>query len=340
MSFRMYVTLSEDDEILMFGVDPESGALVPEGGVAVTGRPAPLAVDPSGKFMFVGRRDIPAVSSYSIDQATGDLALIGTAPLESDPCYLATDNTGKFLLSSYYAAGRAAVHRIDDSGAVHTPPVEWLATGRGAHSIQTDASNTFAFVPHIAGGNGPNAIFQFKFDQVTGRLTPNTPATVTPEDEAGPRHYCFHPKLDILYVSNEQGCSVTGFNFDRSNGTLEAFQTLSTLPDDYEGRNSCAQIRITPDGKFVYAPNRGHNSIACFAIDETTGRMTAAGRFASEPVPRAIGLDPNGRFLYAAGLESGKLAAYRIDSESGALEPIGTYTVGAAPMWVLITERG
>ncbi len=339
MSLRMYVTLSEEDEILMFGVDADSGELVPEGGVAVSGTPAPLAVHPSGKFMFVGRRGIPAVSSYGVDPATGDLKLISTASLDSDPCYLATDKTGRFLLSSYYAAGRAAVHRIDDSGAVLTPPVEWLATGGGAHSIQTDSSNTYAFVPHIA-GKGPNAIFQFRFDEVTGRLTPNTPPTVTPETEAGPRHFCFHPTPDTLYVSNEQGCSVTGYAFDRSSGTLEAFQTLSTLPDDYEGRNSCAQIRITPDGKFVYAPNRGHNSIACFAVDASTGRMTAAGRFASEPVPRAIGLDLNGRFLYAAGLESGQLASYRIDPDTGALERIGTYSIGAAPMWVLITERG
>ena len=282
--------------------------------------------------------DVNEVSSYGIDQSTGQLALIGTAPLESDPCYLATDRKGKFLLSAYYSAGRAAVHAIGDDGAVRTPPVEWLATGSGAHSMQTDPSNRFAFVPHIAGGNGPNEIFQFRFDESTGHLTPNSPPRVAQEEETGPRHYCFHPSRDILYFSNEQGCSVTAYDYNPSAGTLTAFQTVSTLPDDYEGRNSCAQIQISPSGKFLYAPNRGHNSIACFMVDEFNGALTPVARVPTEPVPRAIGLDPEGRFFFAAGLESGRLASYRIDDSTGGLEPLETYDVGKAPMWVTIIE--
>ena len=214
-----------------------------------------------------------------------------------------------------------------------------LDTATGAHSIQTDPSNRFVFVPHIA-GRGPNAIFQFRFDERSGELTPNDPASASPEAEDGPRHFRFHPDKDLVYTSNEQGGSVTAWAFDRDSGTLAPVQTVSTLPADYDGRNSCSQIQITASGRFLYAPNRGHNSVASFAVDETTGRLTATGRVATEPVPRAFGLDPSGSFLFVAGLESGRLASYRVDGERGTLTPLETYALGETPMWVLATTLG
>jgi 6-phosphogluconolactonase len=215
--------------------------------------------------------------------------------------------------------------------------VERRETARGAHCFQTDPSNRFAFVTHIA-GRGPNEIWQFRFDEQTGHLTPNTPPKVIPEQPVGPRHYCFHPTKDMVYFSNEQGCSVTAYRFDASAGTLTALQTVSTLPDEYTGQNSCSQIRITPSGKFLYAPNRGHNSIACFAVDPSTGLLTSLGQAPSEQIPRAFNLDPDGKFLYAAGLESGRLAAYSIEHDSGRLQPLKTYALGARPMWVLMVN--
>src|SRR5262245_21392839 len=194
-------------------------------------------------------------------------------------------------------------------------PIEWLATATGAHAMQTDPTNHYAFVPHIA-GNGPNAIFQFTFDEHTGRLTPNAPAKVEPEALLGPRHFCFHPSLDILYFSNEQGCSVTGYRLDTATGTLAAFQTITTLPEGYTERNTCSQIQITASGRFLYAPNRGHNSIACFAVDTATGQLTATGRVASEPIPNALSLDPQDQFLFSAGQASGAMAVFRVDAES------------------------
>lgn len=131
---------------------------------------------------------------------------------------------------------------------------------------------------------------------------------------------------------------MTAYRFDSSTGTLSAFQTVSTLPDNYEGSNTCAQIQISPSGNFLYAPNRGHNSIACFSIDADTGRLTPTGRVLTEAVPRAFSLDPGGNFLFAAGLESGRLASYRVNRDTGQLEPLEIYTVGKAPMWVLITR--
>ena len=255
------------------------------------------------------------------------------------------------MLSSYYQGGHAAVHPIGDGGALGGPPTEWLATDVGAHAMQTDRSNKFAFVPHIARLNdnvmepvkdapGPNVIFQFKFDENTGRLTPNSPLRLEQGEHIGPRHYCFHPTQDIVYFSNEQGCSVTANSLDPATGTLTAIQTITTLPDGYTDRNTCSQIQITASGKFLYVPNRGHNSIACFSVDASTGRLTAVGQVATEAVPSAFSLDPEGKFLFAAGSASGRLASYRVNGETGELTPLETYAVGNRPMWVLATSLG
>ena len=337
MAFYLYVSISGKDKVLRFALNPADGSLERLGTVEAAGRPAPMTASPDRQFIYVGRRDALEVSSYRLNPANGDLDLIGAAALESDPCFIATDRAGRYLLSAYYNAGHAAVHAIGADGAVAGPPVEWLATGTGAHCFQTDPTNRYGYVPHIAAGDGPNAIFQFRFDPDSGRLTPNDPPRVSPANPDGPRHFCFHPHKDVIYVSNEQGCSVTGYNLDPAGGGLSPFQTVTTLPEDFSGRNSCSQIQITPDGKYLYAPNRGHDSIAGYAVDDA-GRLTPLGRTPSEPVPRAFGIDPTGNYLYSAGLESGKLAAFRIDGDTGALQRLATYDVGQGPMWVLIVE--
>ncbi len=336
MSVYMYVTLSEEDRIARYELDADTGALVRLGDVPTAARPAPLAVNPAQDRLYAACRDANVLSSYTIEDG-GELRHIGNVAVDTDPCYLATDRSGRYLLSAYYEGGLCAVHAINAEGAAVVPPIEWLATAKGAHSMQTDRSNRFAFVPHISGGNGPNAIYQFRFDAESGHITPNTPPSVTPDAELGPRHFCFHPSRDILYFSDEQGCSVTGYNFDADNGTLSAFQTISTLPSGYSGRNSCSQIQITPSGEFLYAPNRGHNSIAGFSVDAESGTLTSVGHAPSEAVPRAFSIDPSGRYLYAAGLDTGRLAAYRIEGD-GTLTRFETYDVGAGPMWVLIIE--
>ena len=337
MAYYMYVSLSQEDKVLRLALDGNTGALERLGETAAPGRPAPLAASPDRRFLYVGRRDALEVSSYRIDPADGDLSLLGTAGLESDPCFLSTDRRGRYLLSAYYNAGHAAVHPIGPDGTATAPPVEWRRTGTGAHCFQTDPTNRYGFVPHIAAGDGPNAIFQFHFDPDTGQLAPNTPDRVSPAEPLGPRHFCFHPGKDIIYCSNEQGCRVTGYHLEPATGVLTAFQTLSTLPDGFAGRNSCSQIQITPNGKYLYAPNRGHDSIAGFAVD-AGGMLTALGQTPSEKTPRAFSIDPTGNFLYSAGLESGQLAAFRIDDATGALTRIYTYAVGQGPMWVLIID--
>lgn len=346
----VYVAAQDDNQIAVFTSDGETGRLTRTAEIPMPGGPSLLAIRPNRQCLYVGHRQVPEISSHRIDPATGALTRTGSIAPPDPPGFLATDRRGRYLLAAYYQGGRAAVHPLGEDGAIKDPPSAWVPTAVGAHAIQTDRSNRFAFVPHIARLNdnvleppknapGPNAIYQFRFDETTGHLTPNTPPQLAMAGMLGPRHYCFHPSQDVVYFSDEQGCSVTGYRLDTAAGTLSAFQTISTLPEGHTGRNTCSQIQLTPAGQFLYVPNRGHNSIAGFAVG-ATGQLTAVGRVATEAVPSAFSLDPTGQFVYAAGSATGRLAAYRIEGETGALTPLETYPVGQRPMGVLTTRLG
>ena len=349
MAIHMYVSLQDDDRIVRFIMDPETGKLDRQGEVEVVGGPAPLALNPAHTALYVGQRREFRLSSYNIDQKTGGLTLSGDVALEGEPCHMSTDRTGRHVLSAYYQAGHCAVHPIDETGAVGGEATEWLETNSGAHCFQTDPSNRYAFLPHIATGSGGlpllppgrqegvNAIYQYRFNVSTGHLTPNDTPMVAPQAPDGPRHYCFHPNKSLVYVSNEQGSSVTVYSLDGSNGTLTPGQTVTTLPQGFTGPNTCSQIQIHPQGLSLHVGNRGHNSIASFAIDQSTGALTPTGWAEADPIPRAFSVDPTGNFLYAAGLETGNLIGFRLDQRSGTLARLESYPVGALPMWVLMT---
>ena len=337
MPYYMYVSLQDDDKILVFTMDGETGKLTPKDELPVSGGPSSLTISPDRKVLYVGHRNVPGISSFRIDLDNGGLTKSGTVTPEAAPTFLSTDRNGRYLLSSYYQGAHVAVHPLKDDGAVGGPAIEWLETAIGAHAMQTDPSNKYAFVPHIDNRGGPNAIFQFKFDPDTGHLAPNSPPRVSQPTGTGPRHFCFHPSKNVLYFSNEQGSTVTGYNFDPANGTLNAFQTISTRPAGYQESNTCSQIQTSPSGRFLYAPNRGHNSIAGFSIDASSGQLTAIGQVATEDRPSAFSLDPEGNFLFAAGSETDRLASYRVNGETGELTPLEIYDVGKRPMWVLIT---
>ena len=342
MATYLYVSLQGDDVIARYDLDPATGGLTGRAEFPLAGMPAPMATDPGKRFLFVGRRRPGefGLTSFGIDGGSGDLARINDVNLGGNPVHLSVDRTGNYLLSAYYYQARVGVHGFDGDGRLDPTPIEWRETGIAAHYVQTDASNRYAFVPHIAEGSqtGPNAIFQFRFDEATGRLTPNAPDRANPTSPEGPRHICFNPNLPVVYSSNEQGCSVTAYRFDADAGTLSPFQTVPTLPDDFTERNTCSQIQITPSGRFLYAPNRGHNSVAGFAVDSADGSLTAIGRAPTEAVPRAFSLDTTGNYLYASGLETGRLASYRVNQGSGELEPLEVYDIGREPMWVLIVD--
>ncbi len=351
MPDALYVCAQDEDKIAIFGMDGGTGRLELQAEVPVSGGPSVLAIGPNRQVLYVGHRGVPTISSFQIDQRTGGLTQQRTVSPSHAPTFLAPDRTGRYLLSAYYQGGFAAVHQLGEDGAVGAEPVARLETATGAHAIGTDRSNRFAFVPHIARLNdnvlepprdnpGPNMILQFRFDANNGGLSPNSPFRVEPTERLGPRHYCFHPSLDLVYFSNEQGCSVTGYRLDPTAGTLTATQTISSLPDGYSARNTCSQIHLTPSGRFLYVANRGHNSIAGFAVDAANGRLSSLGQTSTEAVPSAFGLDPAGHFLFAAGSATGRLASYRINGETGALTPLATYAVGQRPMAVLATRLG
>ena len=338
MAYFMYVALQEDDQISVFEIDPQTGKLTHQAEVSVPGGPSSLAISPDRKFLYAGCRDTPQIVSFEIDQANGGLTRNGNVSLEANPTFISTDRRGKFMLSAYYQGAHVGVHPIGDDGSVGGQHIEWVETATGAHAMQTDPTNTYAFVPHIA-GNGPNAIFQFRFDQDTGHIYPNSPARVDLEEILGPRHFCFHPTLDILYFSNEQGCSVSGYQLDTESGTLSLLQTITTLPEDgFAERNTCSQIQVSASGRFLYAHNRGHNSIACFSVDTATGELTANGIVLSEPIPNALCLDPQDKFLFSAGQESGRMASFSINPDTGQLTPMETYPLGNRPTWASIVE--
>ncbi len=350
MTHYVYVAAQDDNKISVFTMDENTGKLDLRSEVAMPGGPSLLAIRPDRSTLYAGHRETPEITSHQIDQKTGGLTRNGSVTPEGAPAFLAADRTGKFLLSAYYQGGHVAVHPLGGDGSLGGAPTAWLDTEVGAHAVQTDRSNRFAYVPHIARQNdnvleppknipGPNCIYQFRFDEAGGGLTANSPLKIEQEDMTGPRHYCFHPSLDVVYFSNEQGCSVTAYQIDSTAGTLSAIQTVSTLPAGVTTRNTCSQIQVSPFGGFLFVPNRGHNSIAGFVVD-AEGRLTPAGHAATEAVPSAFSLDPQGKFIFAAGSATGKLASYSIDTQTGGLTPLDTYPVGERPIAVLTTTLG
>jgi 6-phosphogluconolactonase len=351
MPDALYVGLQDEDRIVVYAVNGDTGELTRQSNVPAAGAPSVMAVSLDRRVLYVGSRGVPAVAAFRIDATTGALTRLGSVATEHAPTFLALDRSGKYLLSAYYQGGYAAVHAIAADGTVGASVLDRKETGPGAHAIQTDPSNRFAFVPHIASQNdnvleppknipGPNFIAQFRFDAATGRLGENSPFRLEPGERIGPRHYCFHPALDIAYFSDEQGCSVSSYRLDRNGGTLSAVQRVSTLPAGDAVRNTCSQIHLTPDGRFLYVGNRGHNSIAGFAVDAATGTLSPIGHVATEAVPSAFCLDSAGRFLFAAGTASGRLAAYRVNRETGALTPLATVAAGHRPAAMLSARLG
>lgn len=326
----VYLSIAAENRIARYAMD-DKGKLRHVGDAPMNAEPGPLATDPERKFLFASVRSAGELASFRRDPTTGKLTAVSQVPAGADPAYVATDRTGRFLFSAYYRAGKVVVHRIGDDGTLPERPLQTIATDDKAHAIVPDRANKFVMVPHT----GPNAIFQFDFDARTGLLAPNAVPKIVRPENTGPRHLGFHPTLDYAYVSDEQGSSITVYQFDAKQGQLAPLQTLSTLPDGFTKNNSTAHIEVHPSGKWVYVANRGHDSLAGFRIDQETGRIDSLGQTPTEQTPRSFNIEPSGRFLFAAGQGSGKLAAFRIDQKSGGLTRIATYDVGERPWWVL-----
>lgn len=331
----VYVSIAGENKISIFKMSPETAALTPRGEVEIYSPPSILTVHPTRDVLYAAIRATGDIISFRVDRSTGKLELMDTTVTGlEDPAYLEIDKTGRFLIIPYYVPGKVTVYPLHDNGTLQNEPSDTHSTGEHAHGVAIDPSNRSVFVSHTC---PTNSIFQFQFNPSTGTLSPNAIPQVIPEDEDGPRHICFHLNQPFVYADNEQGSSVTAYNFNVSDGTLTAFQTLSTLPENYDGSNSCARLEMHPSGKFLYAANRGHDSIAGYAI-QPDGSLTSIGNFPTEKTPRSIRIDPNGKFLISAGESADRLISYRIDADAGYLYPLETYDVGNMPWWVLIVQ--
>ena len=326
----VYVSVAGEEVISIWQMDEESGALTHLSKVDVEGEPGCLTTGPGQKFMFASLRTAGKIASYRIDPETGGLTLVGMISADADPAYLATDRSGRYLLSAYYFAGRVAVHPIGEDGSLDESTGRWTDTDDKAHAIDVDPSNRLVLVPHT----GPNSVFQFRFDASEGSLAPSHPDRLQLGSNTGPRHLAYHPRHPWAFFDQEQASAVTACRYSVRKGVLTEVMTLPTIPADFTGNNSCAHLELHPTGRFLYAANRGHDSIAMFQVNQLTGRIRGIGQIATEKTPRSFNVEPQGRFLFAAGQNAAKVAAYRVDQLEGGLERIGTYDVGEKPWWI------
>ena len=333
----LYLSCKDGKQLVVYNVDPETGQLKEIQSLELPGEPGPITLTDDGQHLYAALRNPSRVVPMSRDTTTGQVALLTPTTVPDFPTYLDIDATGKFAITASYGPGKVHTFAINADASLIEAPVQTTETEKTAHACLIDPSNRFVYIPHTT----PNAIYQFRFDQDTGKLSPIQPIIVKgggkPNQPAGPRHYTYHPTLDIVYVVNELDSSVSAYSWDKQGGALTRFQSLTTLPANFSERNTCADIHITPNGKFLYASNRGHNSIAAYKIDKE-GLISFIDWFETEPIPREFAIDNNGQYLYSAGLRSHKLAAYAIDQNTGRLSRIGNYDTPEGPIWVEVVE--
>lgn len=334
----VFVSLLEQRQIAVFRRDVGSGELEPAHLIACPAEPAFLAVANDGRTLFASLRSSGQLASFRIDPTSGQLSLIHVVDGGEDPAFLITDRTGKFLLTAYYVSNRVTVHRIAEDGRLSAAPVQSVATADNAHGIAIDSQNQSVYVAHT----GANRIDQFRFDPQTGNLTPLDPPFVAAWPGQHPRHIVLHPSDRWAYCSNEAGNSAEDgasmYARDEVTHVLTLRQSVSSLPEDFDAlQNSTSRCLMTPEGQFLYVANRGHNSIAGFAIDPNSGRLTRISVTPTEAIPRSFAISPDGRHLYAAGEASGRLAAYRI-AENGELKPLNSIRSGPISWAVLAVD--
>lgn len=346
----------ESKGIYVFGFNSESGKLEPMGLAGEVKSPSFLAIAPSRKYLYcVSEAPVgtatpakPAtggVSSFSIDKDTGKLTLLNQESSEgSGPCHVSLDHTGKTLLVANYGSGHVASLPVKDDGSLakaatvyqHEPASKAnpkRQEGPHAHSINVDESNKFAFAADL----GCDRVFIYKLNAAEGKLTPNAPAFGTVPAGGGPRHFAFHPNGKHAYVCNEMTCTVTAFEYDAARGALTEKDTVSTLPDGVavEPKFSTAETQVHPSGKFAYVSNRGHNTIAVYSVDASSGKLKLVQNAPSVvETPRNFGIDPSGKWLIATGQSSSNLAVFAIDASTGKLNPTGQILEVGSPVCV------
>jgi 6-phosphogluconolactonase len=350
----VYVSNAEDGDIGMYTLQAD-GSLQPGQRFKATKLVMPMAVSPDKRFLIAVVRSKPFQAySYSIDKSSGALNLVGTGTLAESYPYISLDRSGRFLLGASYGANQVGVNPVGADGRVGEP-LQVIPTARNAHSIRTDNTNRFVFVPHL----GTDQVFQFLFDEKSGRLTANTPPVLQLKQGTGPRHLIVSSDNRFVYLLNELTGMVTTLSLDPNAGTLKELESVSALPPDTKlvpgmprgavgtpGANQAprntdndiwaSDLHLTPNGRFLYAAERTSSTLAAFRVDTTSGKLTYLGSTPTEKQPRGFNIDPTGRFVVVSGEQSDTVSSYAIDAETGALKPIGRYPTGKGSNWVEI----
>ena len=315
--------------------------LVALGVAAEASNPSFLVVHPNRRYLYAVNEDnlyqnrpSGSVSAYTIDEKNGRLTLLNqVATRSTGPCHLALDKTGRWLLVANYSGGSIAEFPVENDGSLGDNLAFLQHKGSSVdrerqtsphpHEIVFSPDNRFVLVPDL----GLDEVLTYRFDAARGTLTPADPPFTRMAAASGPRHLVFHPNGKLVYVENELSATIGVYGYDPSNGHLDSLlETVSTLPADYVGPKSGAEIAISADGKFLYASNRGHDSIAAFAIDPEKGTLMKIDYLATDgKTPRHFALDPTGDFIFAANQDSGSVVLFRRSQYTGkgaALGPV------------------
>jgi 6-phosphogluconolactonase len=348
----VYVSNAEDGNIGIYTLQ-QDGSLQPGARVEAAKVVMPMAVSPDKRFLVAAVRSKPYEAyTYAIDRASGALKLVGKGPLAESYPYIAIDRTGRFLLSASYGGHQVGVNPIGADGKVGEP-AQVIPTARNAHAIRIDQTNRFVFVPHL----GTDQMFQFVFDEKSGKLSANTPPVVQLKQGTGPRHLIFSSDNKFVYLLNELTATVTTLALDAKDGTLKEVDSASAMPPDTKlgpgaprgavgapgqaPRNTdndiwASDLHLTPNGRFLYAAERTSSTLGAFRVDAASGKLTYVGSTPTEKQPRGFAIDPSGRFVVVSGEKSDTISSYAIDAETGALKPIGRYPTGKGANWVEI----
>lgn len=320
--------------------DTDTGVLTKPEFLLESIEPAFFVIHPDGRHLYTcNSGNTGGVSAYEIDPRTGKLTYLNRVFANGgDTSYISLDNTSRYALVANYLGGNIAAFAIKPDFHLG----DWTAfvqhTGKSthpqrqtkpyAHAILTDPTNRFALVPDL----GVDKLFIYRFDEKTGKLTPHTPASVSVPPSSGPRHVRFHPNGRWVYLINEIASTVIAYHWDTAAGTLTEFQSVSTLPADFTGTSTCAELEIHPNGKFLYGTNRGHDSLAAFAIDQATGQLTAIQHESSRGrTPRNFAFDPTAKWIVLTNHNSNNAVVYRVDADTGKLTPTGEPVSVPAP---------
>jgi 6-phosphogluconolactonase len=345
-------TRQDSKGIYAYRFQPATGRLTAVGLVGETENPSFLTIHPNQKYLYAVNElsnyqgeSSGSVTAFSIDAKSGALTLLNRVSAKGGTtCHLVVDQTGKCLVVANYGAGAGvATFPIKDDGSLGeaSTVLKHIGSSAGprqkaphAHSVNLSPDNRFVLVPDL----GLDQVLSYKLDPAKYTLTPNTPPFVTITQGSGPRHFAFHPNGQFTYTLSEMGSLVTASSYDRAAGTMKELQTISTLPKDFSGVNNSAEIFAHPSGKFLYASNRGHDSIAVFAIDPKKGTLTAVEQAPTlGKGPRGFAIDPTGAFLLAANQNTNNAVLFRIDQKTGSLTPTGDDLKIPAPVCVVFT---